>query len=35
MGDRRIGHYLKLSAFSVVIFANVSLALILVDIFYL
>jgi len=35
MGDKRIVHYVKLVAFSVVIFANVSLALILVDLFYL
>ncbi len=35
MGGKRIGHYLKLMAFSVVITANVSLALVLVDLFYL
>jgi len=35
MGGKRIGHYVKLGAFSVVISANVSLALILVDLFYL
>jgi len=35
MGDKRIGHYVKLAAFSVVIFANVSLAIILVDLLYL
>jgi hypothetical protein len=27
MGDKRIAHYLKLAAFSVVISANISLAL--------
>jgi len=35
MGDRRVGHYVKLAAFSVVISVNISLALVLVDIFYL
>jgi len=35
MGGKRIGHYVKLAAFSVVISANISLALILVDLFYL
>jgi hypothetical protein len=35
MGDKRIGHYIKLIAFSVVISANVSLAIILVNLLYL
>ena len=35
MGGRRIGHYVKLIAFSAVITLNISMALVLVDIFYL
>ena len=33
MGGRRIGHYVKLLAFSAVISANISLALVLADTF--
>ena len=35
MGDKRVGHYVKLAAFSAVITANISLALVLVDLLYL
>ncbi len=35
MGDKRIGHYVKLAAFSVVISVNLSLAQMLVSLFEL
>lgn len=34
LGDKRVGHYVKLVAFSVVISVNISMALVLVELFY-